>query len=104
MPFVNYPLQCTCCRGIGSIKPVSAFEVNRQVMMTECPVCQGKGTIENKVYVNPPKESCKGKETNTKIESNLNSEEIIHNEEFEKAFDSAKKIKLKKSEIKDAVR
>jgi hypothetical protein len=53
MPFVNFPIQCSTCRGLGKIKPISAFEMHQKALAIECQNCRGNGVIENKVYVNP---------------------------------------------------
>lgn len=57
MPFVDFPLECTTCRGSGKTTPASAFAVNEGFLARECLTCQGKGTIKNMVYVNPLKEN-----------------------------------------------
>jgi len=53
MPFVDFPLECTTCRGSGRTKPASAFAVNEEFLSKECLACQGTGKIKNMVYVNP---------------------------------------------------
>lgn len=101
MPFVNMPFQCTTCRGVGTIKPVCAFNVNSKAMSVECPLCRGKGTMENKVFVNPAKV-----ETIPVVIFNHDFSDLmteIGDEEVEKASKAIKKIKSKKSELNDAV-
>lgn len=53
MPFINYPVECSSCRGSGQVKPACAFDVNSKLMTIECLNCRGKGQMDNKVYVNP---------------------------------------------------
>lgn len=53
MPVVINPIQCVCCRGSGKLKPISAFEVNKGILLSDCLNCLGKGTVDIKVYVNP---------------------------------------------------
>jgi len=101
MPFVNFPFQCTTCRGVGTIKPVSAFNIHSKFMSVECPLCRGKGTMDNKVFVNPAKvETIPDAIVNHDL-SDLMTD--IGEAEVEKASKALKKIKSKKSELNDAV-
>ncbi len=53
MPFVDFPRECTTCRGSGRTSPASSFAVNEVFLSKECLTCNGKGSIQNLVYVNP---------------------------------------------------
>lgn len=114
MPVVNYPLQCSSCRGAGQVKPACAFNVNSKAMMIECMGCQGRGTVDNKVYVNPHKESVltdgsltqsnsilpiqQIEELNFKSPSANEISEVFDTKEMEKVEKEIKKIKSKKTD------
>lgn len=53
MPFVDLPIECTVCRGTGRTSPATIFQANRNFMSTDCLNCRGKGTIANRVFINP---------------------------------------------------
>lgn len=104
MPVVNYPLECQACRGKGQVKPACAFDVNRNSMMIECLICQGRGTVDNKVYVNPmPDAVLPIKEP--VIESPIVHDDIydsFNNEVVEKTSNELRKVKRRKSDIINA--
>ncbi len=81
MPFVDFPIQCTTCRGSGRTSPASSFAVNEVFLSRECLTCQGKGTILNMVYVNPYAEE-------KKFEKPFSEDEIEKNKiEISKLYD-----------------
>jgi len=106
MPFVNFPIQCCTCRGLGKIKPLSAFEMHQKALAIDCPNCLGKGLIENKVYVNPEVPSAHLPVSSFVLndESAIEIESISPQleEEVQQSLNLLKKVKSKKSDFKDA--
>lgn len=104
MPFVDFPIECSSCRGSGKIKPVCAFRAHEDVMTIECFNCRGVGTIKNLVFVNPMPET-KEIVSETPIMGedggNITFDELDEIVEKVKKVKSSKKQKL---ESLDAVR
>ncbi len=111
MPFVNYPIECSTCRGSGRIKPVCAFRVHEDILTTECINCRGVGTMENRVYVNPMPAPSNGGCIPPNIEVVVSHgapftidkiAEVFSNEEIEKVTAEIKKVKSKKVSSNDS--
>jgi len=113
MPFVNYPIECSTCRGSGRIKPVCAFRVHEEILTTECINCRGVGTMENRVYVNPMPADSNGDygciPPNTEVVVSNDAlitidkiAEVFSNEEIEKVTSAIKKVKSKKVSLDDS--
>ena len=107
MPLVNYPIECSSCRGLGDVKPACAFDFNRKLLAIECLNCRGKGTVDNMVYVNPPEEqSIENKPlSNEVMPSNALFDFMASsgNEEVDKASKAIKKVKSKKFDLNDSI-
>lgn len=102
MPFVDFPIECSSCRGSGKIKPVCAFRAHEDVMTIECFNCRGVGNIKNLVFINPMPEVKEEIVATPEIEglnvTNIEIDEIV---EKVKKVKSSKKQKL---ELLDAIR
>lgn len=97
MPFINYPIECTICKGSGKVKPAFVFAIHSEKMGIDCMQCDGKGHIENKVYVNPEVEEIPQKIDESKIDiGELPREGYVNEKEIEELFEEVKKVKSSK--------